>query len=84
VSDQPRIIAFSDIVLPNGKTIRENNMELQHNIPLGTKLRIPHPVGDDEGIEVFMPGIVGEVTCYVVRHTVLFHRSGTREPWASR
>ena len=73
MSNEPRITFFGDIVEKNGKTIRENNLALKHNIPLGTKLRIPHPVpgdenGDDEGIEVFMPGIVGVVECYVVRH----------------
>lgn len=29
------IINLSDIVEDNGKTVRENNMEKQHNIPLG-------------------------------------------------
>jgi len=28
-------VAFGDIVEPNGKTIRENRMEIKHRIPLG-------------------------------------------------
>jgi hypothetical protein len=30
------IIPYSSIVEPNGKTIRENNLETRHAIPLGT------------------------------------------------
>ena len=31
---KPTLILFSEIVEANGKTIRENNMEKGHNIPL--------------------------------------------------
>ena len=34
------IVRFSDIVETNGKTIRENNLELQHKIPIGTLVEV--------------------------------------------
>ena len=33
-----KIIAFSQIVESNGKTIRENNMEIQHKLSVGTQV----------------------------------------------
>lgn len=36
------LIPFSSIVEPNGKTIRENNMEVAHNIPIGTLCEVKY------------------------------------------
>lgn len=36
------IIAFGDIVEENGKTIRENNMEKGHNIPVGALVEVTY------------------------------------------
>lgn len=33
---EPQIIMFSSIVESNNKTIRENNLEIKHRIPIGT------------------------------------------------
>lgn len=38
----PEIILFGDIVEENGKTIRENNLEKKHNIPLGTLVEVKY------------------------------------------
>ena len=35
-----QIICVSDIVEKNGKTIRENNLALRHNIPIGTLVEV--------------------------------------------
>jgi len=37
-----KCIMFSSIVEKNGKTIYENNMEVQHNIPVGTLVEVTH------------------------------------------
>lgn len=34
------IVNVSDIVEWNGKTVRENNLAIQHNIPIGTLVEI--------------------------------------------
>ncbi len=36
------IIKFSDIVEENGKTIKENNMEIKHNIPIGSLVEVKY------------------------------------------
>jgi hypothetical protein len=38
--DRPILVPFSEIVEENGKTIRENNLERQHAIPLGTLVEV--------------------------------------------
>lgn len=35
---KPNIVLFSSIVEANGKTIKQNNLELQHNLPVGQKV----------------------------------------------
>lgn len=42
-------IEFSEIVEENGKTIRENNMEKTHQIPLGTLVEV-----SESGIRLFV------------------------------
>lgn len=37
-----KYIAFGDIVEPNGKTIRENNLAIPHNIPIGTLVEVKY------------------------------------------
>jgi hypothetical protein len=36
IEGMPKMVMIHDIVENNGKTIRENNLEKPHNIPLGT------------------------------------------------
>lgn len=43
-----RIIPISSIVEANGKTIRENNMEIQHQIPIGTLVDVTGFESGDE------------------------------------
>lgn len=43
-----------DIVESNGKTIRENNMLLQHNITLGTLVEVNIDYSDHHGIRAFV------------------------------
>ena len=57
-TDQPKpeqggFVMFGDIMTENGKTIRQNNMELQHNIPLGALVEVA-----ESGIRMFV-GIQG-------------------------
>lgn len=44
----------SEIVESNGKTIRQNNMELQHNIPLGALVEVNYEYGDMNGVRLFV------------------------------
>jgi len=37
-----KIVKFGDIVEDNGKTIRENNLEEKHNIPIGTLVEVKY------------------------------------------
>ena len=67
--DRVRIVVLHDIVEDNGKTIRENNLERKHQVPIGTELRMSSPDPDEPDYALFMPGIEGVVTCYVVMHT---------------
>lgn len=43
------LIVFSEIVEENSKTIRENNMERQHNIPLGALVELKHTEWHGDG-----------------------------------
>jgi len=45
----PTITYASDIVEDNGKTIRENNMELQHTIPVGTLVEVKYDTWFGDG-----------------------------------
>lgn len=47
-------INVSDIVEANGKTIRQNNLEEQHNLPLGTLVEIDADYLDVHGIRLFV------------------------------
>lgn len=38
----PVVVNFADLVLPSGKTIRQENMELQHTIPLYTLVELDY------------------------------------------
>jgi len=43
-----------DIVESNGKTIKENNILLKHNIPIGTLVEISESMRDMEGVRLFV------------------------------
>jgi hypothetical protein len=53
-----QIMMVSDIVEENGKTIRQNNLDLVHDIPLGTMVEIAADEYDDEdsnsGLRLFV------------------------------
>ena len=57
------IINVSDIVEENGKTIRENNLALSHNIPIGTLVEID--LDEDYGNGA---GLKGSARLFVVSH----------------
>jgi hypothetical protein len=44
----------SEIIESNGKTIRQNNMQEQHTIELGTLVEIEAPYLDENGLRVFV------------------------------
>jgi hypothetical protein len=44
-----KIINVADIIEPNGKTIRENNRELTHGIPVGTLVEVQYDVWHGDG-----------------------------------
>lgn len=43
------LIVFGDIVEANGKTIRENNMKLGHNIPIGSLVEVKYDEWHGDG-----------------------------------
>jgi hypothetical protein len=51
-----RWIPLSEIVENNGKTVRENNMEIKHQIPLGTLVEVIglEPDSDYYGIRLYV------------------------------
>lgn len=53
-ADSVEIVNFADIREKNGKTIRENNLELTHKIPLGTLVEINHEDSKYHGLRVFV------------------------------
>jgi len=57
------IINFSEIIEANGKTIRENNMELQHKIPVGTLVDLEYTEYYGYGA-----GVRAKARMYVVGH----------------
>ena len=48
------MINFSDIVEANGKTIKENNTSLPHNIPIGTLVEVNIHYSKEHGIRLFV------------------------------
>lgn len=48
------VVSLSDMVEPNGKTVRENNLERKHNIALYAKVQIT--TGINKGITLFVQG----------------------------
>ncbi len=42
------IVFASDIVQENGKTVRENNMEISHKIPIGSLVEVNYNCGEEE------------------------------------
>ena len=44
-----QVMVIHDIVEENGKTIKQNNMELKHNIPLDTLVEVKYDVHYDDG-----------------------------------
>lgn len=46
---QPGFILFSSIVEKNGKTVRENNMEVGHNIPIDTLVEVKYDTWHGNG-----------------------------------
>lgn len=43
------VLAVGDIVEKNGKTVRENNMAMGHNIPIGTLVEVEYDEGYGKG-----------------------------------
>ncbi len=57
------VIVFSEIQEANGKTIRENNMEQKHEIPLGSLVEITYEGYDDD------ENPVNGLRLFVVKHS---------------
>lgn len=49
-----KAVLVSNIVEANGKTVRQNNLELQHNIPIGTLVEVDIEYSDQHGIRAFV------------------------------
>lgn len=67
---------FGDIVEKNGKTIRENNTEIPHNIPIGTIVEFDinpdqplHGTIDENGKEWSTGIMCGKARAYIYDHT---------------
>ena len=58
-----KAIKFSDIVDENEKTIGENNMDIQHKYPIGTKILVDVDMTNSWGAS-----IKGMFTLFVVNH----------------
>lgn len=60
-------VVFGDIVEENGKTIRQNNREIDHAIPLGSIVTVDfdHTCRSRNGVSI---GYSGKATLYVVSH----------------
>lgn len=51
----PEIVLYSELVEANGKTIRENNLERTHQLPLGALVEINAPeVKDHHGLRLWI------------------------------
>ncbi len=61
-----KIQLFSEIVEENGNTIRENNMEKKHNIPLGSIVEVEMVY--DVSIGDITQSLKGTIKLYVVSH----------------
>lgn len=48
------LINFSDLVESNGNTVRQNNLMLDHNIPIGTMVEIIFEEDQQHGMRVFI------------------------------
>ena len=79
------ITRLSQLIIPEtGKTIRETNMELKHNIPLGSvvEVELDDYYGQQENEEVFIGGTAHLIVVYRGRDcdgTPLYWL-GTKEP----
>jgi hypothetical protein len=66
---KPAIVLFGDLVEKNGKTIRENNSEKQHECALGDVVEIDfslhYPRDQEFGVEVNLEGMC---RLYIVAH----------------
>lgn len=49
MSEKPVIMMYSQMVEANGKTVRENNMELQHKYPIDTLVEVKYDTWHGEG-----------------------------------
>lgn len=49
MTEEIEIIKFSSIVEANGKTIRENNLEIQHKYPIDTLVEIKYDTANNFG-----------------------------------
>lgn len=72
MSRSPKIIMYSELKEENGKTIRENNMEKDFEIPINTLVEVKVSNDIDSGSS----GISGVVRAFVVQH----HRDCDGEP----
>ena len=48
------IVFLHDLVETNGKTIKENNLEIQHDIPLGTLIEVDCSCAEEHGTRMFI------------------------------
>lgn len=49
-----QVIRLHDIVEENGKTIRENNLEIPHTIPVGSLVEVTYEDSDLFGLRLFL------------------------------
>lgn len=47
-------IFVGDLIESNGKTVKQNNMQIKHNIPLGTLVEINCDDLDEHGLRLFV------------------------------
>lgn len=45
-----KVISFGDIIEENGKTIRQNNIELEHNIPINSLVEVKYDQWHGDGV----------------------------------
>ncbi len=60
------LVLIGDIIEKNGKTIRENNLSLNHNIPLGQVVEVE--IETHSSLVVGDTGIKGMARLFVVKH----------------
>jgi hypothetical protein len=49
-----RVMSISDVVEANGKTVRQNNLEIKHKIPLDTLVEVNCDYHDSHGVRGYI------------------------------